>query len=338
MMARWKRVTIVLTAAALFTAAQNAPAQNKVPRTAAGHPDLSGIWTNASITPFERPSELAGKEFLTEQEAAAYERSHRRNVDQRDAIRGTNADVTLAYNDAWWDRGTRLFSTRRTSIVIDPSDGRVPPLTAERKAQLQAIADARRKRCEQPGCGVENSGQLGPADGPEDRPLMERCLSFGNVVPMMSTAYNNNYEIVQTPDFIGIDVEMVHQMRRIPLDGSPHIASSARFWAGDSRGRWDGDTLVIDTTNFRPETAFRGADGNLHLIERLTRLEGDTIRYQFTVDDPTAFTKQWTGELMFVKSKGFLYEYACHEGNEGMSGILSAARADERKAATRSAK
>lgn len=323
---------------AVLSAAQNSSAQSKVPRTADGHPDFSGIWTNASITPFERPSELAGREFFTEQEATAFERSHQRNVDRRDDIKGTNADVTLAYNDAWWDRGTRLFATRRTSIVIDPPDGRVPSLTAERKRHLQVIAETRRKRCEQPGCGLENNGQLGPADGPEDRPVMERCLSFGNVAPMISTAYNNDYEIVQTPDFIGIDVEMVHQMRRVPLDGSPHIASNARFWAGDSRGRWEGDTLVIDTTNFRPEAAFRGADENLHLIERLTRLDADTIRYRFTVDDPTAFTKPWTGELMFAKSKGLLYEYACHEGNEGMSGILSGARADERKAAAASAK
>ena len=337
-MMRWNSILIVVAAAAIFAQAQNSPAQSKVPRTADGHPDLSGIWTNASITPFERPTELAGKEFLTEQEAADYERSHQRNVDRRDDIKGTNADVALAYNEVWWDRGTRLFATRRTSIVIDPADGHVPPLTPERKRQLQVITEARRKRCEQPGCGLENSGQLGPADGPEDRPLMERCLSFGNVAPMISTAYNNNYEIVQTPDFIGIDVEMVHQMRRVPLDGSPHIANNARFWAGDSRGRWEGDTLVIDTTNFRPEVAFRGADENLHLIERLTRIDGDTIRYRFTVDDPTAFTRQWSGELMFVKSKGPLFEYACHEGNEGMSGILSGARADERKAAAGTAK
>lgn len=337
-MARWKSVFIILAVTAVSAAAQNSSVQGKVPRGADGHPDLSGIWTNASITPFERPADLAGKEFFTEQEAVAYERSHHRNVDQREGIKGTDADVTLAYNDAWWDRGTRLFSTRRTSIVIDPPDGHVPPLTAERMRQLQVIAEGRRKRCQQPGCGVENNGQMGPADGPEDRPPMERCLSFGNVAPMISTAYNNNYEIVQTPTFVGIDVEMVHQMRRIPLDGTPHIAGAARFWAGDSRGRWEGDTLVIDTTNFRPETAFRGSDENLHLIERLTRLAGESMRYQFTVDDPTAFTRQWSGELMFVKSKGFLFEYACHEGNEGMAGILSGARAEERKAAAASAK
>jgi len=328
--ARCKSVLIVLAAAAV-----SAAAQDKVPRAPTGHPDLSGIWTNASITPFERPRELSGKEFYTEQEAAAYERSHQRDVDKRDEIKGTNADVALAYNNAWWDPGTKLFKTRRTSVVIAPPDGRIPPLTEERRRQLQVIADARRKRCEQPGCGLENSGQLGPADGPEDRPLMERCLWFNNVAPMISTAYNNNYEIVQTPDFVGIDVEMVHQMRRIPLDGSPHIAGNARFWAGDSRGRWEGDTLVIDSTNFRAETAFRGADENLHLIERLTRIDPGTIRYQFTVDDPTAFTKPWTGEVIFVKSDGPLFEYACHEGNEGMSGILAGARTEEKKAVAR---
>jgi len=309
-----------------------ATAQNKIPRAADGHPDLSGVWTNASITPFERPREFANNEFFTEQEAAEYERTHQRDVDKRDGIKGTNADVTLAYNNAWWDPGTRLFKTRRTSVVIDPPDGRIPPLTESRKNQLQAVAAARHKRCEQPGCGLENNGQLGPADGPEDRPLMERCLSFGNVAPMVSTAYNNNYEIVQTPGFIGVDVEMVHQMRRIPLDGSAHMPDTARFWFGDSRGRWEGDTLVIDTTNFRPETAYRGSDEHLHLVERLTLEDPGTLRYRFTVDDSTAFTRQWTGEVTFVRSQGLLYEYACHEGNEGMSGILSGARADEKTA------
>ena len=320
-------------------AASPAPAASKgVPRAADGHPDLSGIWTNVTITPLERPRELAGKEFFTPQEAVEYEKTHVRNRDDRDAIKGTNADVTNAYNDFWWDSGTKVVKTRRTSIIVDPPDGRIPALTLHRQSQLRATADARRARCTRPGCGLENNGQPGPADGPEDRPLMERCLSFGNAAPMLPTAYNNNYEIVQTPGFVGIDVEMVHQMRRIPLDGSPHVASNVRLWVGDSRGRWEGDTLVIDTTNFTPDTSFRGSDENLHLIERLTRIDADTILYRFTIDDPTAFTKPWTGEIPFVKASGPLYEYACHEGNLGMTGILAGARADEKKAAENAAK
>ena len=326
-------VSVLISGAAMLAFAQlPAPdVASNVPRAADGHPDLSGIWTNASITPFERPSELAGKEFLTPQEAAQFEKTHQFNPDDREKIKGTNADVALAYNAVFWDFGTRLFKTRRTSIVIDPPDGKVPALTAERKRQLAAIAAARKKRCERPGCEVENGGQLGPADGPEDRPLMERCLSFNNAAPMISSAYNNNYEIVHTPNFVGIDVEMPHQMRRVSIDNSPHLPSNVRGWVGDSRGRWEGDTLVIDTTNFE-DNPFRGSDENLHLIERLTRTDTETIVYRFTVDDSTAFTSQWTGEVVFVKAPGPLYEYACHEGNEGMKGILSSARMDEKKA------
>jgi len=288
-------------------------AQNGVPRAADGHPDLSGVWTNKTVTPFERPRDLAGKEFFTEQEAAEYEKTHVFDVDKRDNIRGTNRDVASAYNSFWWDPGTKVAKTRRTSIVIDPPDGRIPPLTAERQKQLQEMAEARRRRCEKPGCEPENSGQLGPADGPEDRPL-----------------------IVQTPGLVGIDIEMVHRMRRIPIDETPHLPSHVREWVGDSRGHWEGDTLVVDTTNFNNLESFRGSDENLHLIEQLTRIDADTIIYRFTIDDPTAFTKPWTGEIPFVKSDGLLYEYACHEGNEGMKGILSAARADEKRAAAAS--
>jgi hypothetical protein len=307
-------------------------AQSPVPRAADGHPDLSGIWTNVTITPLERPRDLGTKEFFTEKEAIEYEKEHVRNRDVRDD-KGTNADVALAYNDFWWDSGTKVVKTRRTSIVIDPPDGRVPALTPARQKQLQAIVDAKRKRCAQPGCEVENGGIPGPADGPEDRPLMERCLSFNNAAPMLPTAYNNDYEIVQTPRMVAIDVEMVHQVRRFPIDGSPHLPSNVRQWLGDSRAHWEGDTLVIDTTNFNKEFSYRGSDENLHLTERLTRTDAGTIIYRFTIDDPTAFTKPWTGELPFVKSEGLLYEYACHEGNLGMTGILSSARADEKKAA-----
>ena len=279
------------------------------------------------------------EEFFTEQEAVDYEKTtvQRRNRDNREN-RGTVADVANAYNDFWWDSGTKVVKTRRTSIVVDPADGRVPALTPERQKQLAAVVQAKKERCAHPGCEVENGGVPGPADGPEDRPLMERCLSFGNAVPMLPTAYNNNYEIVQTPGFVAIDVEMVHQIRQIPLDGCSHLPPDVRQWLGDSRGHWDGDTLVIDTTNFNSKMTYRGSDQNLHLTERLTRTDADTIIYRFTLDDPTAFTKPWTGEIPMVKAPGPVYEYACHEGNLGMVGILSSARTDEKKAAAEAGK
>jgi hypothetical protein len=304
-----------------------------LPHTPDGRPDFSGIWTNVTITPFERPRDLAGKEFFTEKEAADYEKLtvQQRNRDKRNP--GSDSDVASAYNDFWWDSGTRVVKTRRTSIVVDPPDGRVPALTPERQKQLADRVAAIKKRCELPGCEAENSGQLGVADGPEDRPLMERCLAFqSGGPPMLPSAYNNNYQIVQSPNLLAVDIEMAHDVRRIPLDGSPHLPAHVRQWMGDSRGRWEGDTLVVDTTNFTDLTRFRGADQNLHLTERFTYLDAETIIYRFTVDDPTAFTKPWTGEIPMVRAKGPLYEYACNEGNSGLAGILSSARTDEKKA------
>jgi hypothetical protein len=313
-------------------AAASAGKSVSLPRTADGHPDFNGIWTNVTITPMERPRDLAGKEFFTEQEVSAYEKQtvEQRNRDRRD--RGTERDVATAYNDFWWDSGTKIVKTRRTSIVIDPPDGRIPALTPERQQQLAGLREAAKRRCEQPGCEPENGGQLGPADGPEDRPLQERCLSFGNAIPMVPTAYNNNYQIVQSRGFLSVNVEMVHDVRRVAIDGSAHLPANVRQWMGDSRGHWEGDTLVIDTTNFTPLTRFRGSDENLHLTERFTLADPDTLLYRFTVDDPTAFTKPWTGEIPMARAEGPLYEYACNEGNTELGGILSAARTDERKA------
>lgn len=338
---------VVISLASIPAAGQNIapaakvtnPSKAEIPRTPDGHPDFNGIWTNVTITPFERPQNLAGKEFFTEPEATAYEKL---TVDQRNRDRrapGTERDVANAYNDFWWDSGTKVVKTRRTSIVIDPPDGRVPALTPGRQKELEAKAEAVKKRCEQPGCEPENSGRLGPADGPEDRPLMERCLSFGTAgPPMFPSAYNNNYQFVQGPTFLAIDAEMAHDVRHIPTDGSAHLPSHIRQWMGDSRGHWEGDTLVVDTTNFTDLTAFRGSDRNLHLTERLTLSDPDTILYRFTVDDPTAFTRPWTGEIPMVRAKGPLFEYACHEGNTGLRGILSSARSDERQAAEEAAK
>ena len=322
----------VLVAFALAASAQNAPKAGAIPRAADGHPDLDGTWTNVTITPLERPKDLAEKAFFTPAEASAYEKDivARRNRDQRQ--RGTITDVNNAYNDFWWDSGTKVVKTLRTSMVIDPADGRIPAFTPERQKQLQARVEAVKARCAQPGCEPENSGLLGPADGPEDRPLMERCIYFGTLgPPMMPSAYNNNFQIVQTPKFIAIEAEMVHDTRRIVLDGSAHLPSTVRQWKGDSRAHWEDDTLVIDTTNFTNKTQFRGSDENLHLTERLTMVDKDTIMYKYTVDDPTAFVRPWTAEYPLVRENGMIYEYACHEGNAGLVGILKAARLDETK-------
>ncbi len=293
------------------------------PRTPDGHPDLQGIWTNATITPLERPANLAGKEFFTPEEAAAYEKGilTTTNRDLRGAT--PEADVNGAYNDFWFDRGTKVVSTRRTSMIIDPPDGKVPALTPEaRKAEAARQEIARR-----------------PPEGPEDTPLAVRCLLWPTAgPPMLPSAYNNNYQIVQTPAYVAIWIEMIHDVRVIPLDGRPHLAQNIRLWMGDPRGHWDGDTLVVDTTNFTDETHFRGSDHNLHLIERFRRTDAGTILYQFTVDNPSAFTKPWTGEVTMLKSPGPLYEYACHEGNYSMESMLKGARVQEKEVAHKGSK
>jgi len=285
------------------------------PRTAGGHPDFEGFWTNATLTPFERPRELAGKEFFTEDEAAEFEKRtlEASNRDRRGST--PEADVAQAYNEAWFDRGTKVFPTRRTSIVVDPPDGRVPPLTprAQRAAAVRAEA------------------QQGLPKGPEDMSLPVRCILWPTAgPPMVPGPYNNNYQIVQTSEYLAIYVEMIHDVRIIPLDGRPHLSQNIRPWMGDSTGHWEGDTLVVDTTNFTDKTHYRGSDQNLHLVEKFTRTGPDTMLYRFTVDDPTAFTKPWTGEIAMTKTEGPLYEYACHEGNYSMTNILRAARVAEK--------
>ncbi len=290
------------------------------PRTPDGHPDLQGIWSNAIITPLERPADLSGKEFLTPQEAAEYEKRvvERNDVDRRNSV-GTDADVALAYNESWYDRGTKTAKTRRTSLIIDPPDGRIPPLTDAARRRAAEKAEARR---------------LHPADGPEDRALNERCLLMNNEgPPMLPGPYNNNYQIVQTPGAVLILNEMIHDARSIPLDGRPHLPPSVRQWRGDSVGHWDRDTLVVDTTNFNDRTNFRGSGENLHLTERFRLADADTLLYEFTVDDPESFTRPWTAAIPSTRIDGPIFEYACHEGNYGMAGILSAARAAEQKAA-----
>ena len=285
------------------------------PRTPDGHPDLQGIWSNSTVTPLERPRDLAGKEFFTPEEAAEYEKQARarNDGDRRDS--NPEADLAVGYNDVWWDRGTKVVSTRRTSIIVDPPDGRIPALTPAAQARQAARAEARRLR---------------PADGPEDRSLADRCIVRPGP-PMLPAGYNNNYQIVQTPDHVLILMEMMHDARVIPLNPRPHLSGKVRQWLGDSIGRWEGNTLVVETTNFTGETAFRGSGENLRIVERFTRVDDDTLLYQFTVDDPESFTRSWSGEIPMKKAPGPIFEYACHEGNYSMLNILSSARAEEAK-------
>jgi hypothetical protein len=307
------------------TASVTAVAQDKVwtsPRTPDGKPDLQGVWGYATLTPLERPAEFAGKEFLTEQEATEYEnrRLREENKDRRDG--NAAADVTRAYNEFWWDRGTKVVSTRRTSLVVDPPDGRIPPLTQEAQRRNAARNEARR-----------SSGR-GPSDGPEDRPLGERCIIFGSGgVPMVPGSYNNNFQLVQTPDNVAMVNEMIHDTRVVPLDGGPPLPKNIRQYRGDSRGHWEGDTLVVVTTNFTDKTNFRGSGENLKLTERFTRVAEETLLYRFTVEDPSSFARPWTVEIPMWKNHELMYEYACHEGNSSIAGVLSGARAEEKAAA-----
>jgi hypothetical protein len=298
--------------------AQNSGKTWTPPRTPDGQPDLQGIWTNVTITPLERPAEFAGKAFMTKAEAAEYEKRilANNNADRRDG--GAEADVGRAYNDAWYDRGTTVVSTLRTSLVIDPPDGRIPPLTPERQKDMAALRQA----------AVGHS-----TDGPENRLLQERCLLWPTAgPPMMPSFYNNNYQIVEAPGYVMILVEMIHDARIIPLDNRPHLPAGVEQWMGDSRGHWEGNTLVVETTNFTDKTRFRGADQNMRLTERFTRVDPETIQYEFTVNDPTAFTRPWTVQIPMKRSEGPIFEYACHEGNYAMTDVLAGARAEEKAA------
>ena len=302
--------------AAIWTFALTLPLAGQAPRrTPWGDPDLQGLWTNATITPFERPAELSGKPVLTEQEAADYEQRTNQARDADNRAGGTEADLGRAYNQFWYDRGTKVVESRRTSLVVDPPDGRVPPLTPDAQHRTDARAAMRRRS---------------PADGPENRSLAERCILWPTAgPPMLPSGYNNNYQILQTPGYVVILVEMIHDVRIIPLDGRPHAPQDIRQWMGDSRGRWDGNTLVVTTTNFTGKTNFRGSSDKLRLVERFTRADADTINYEFTVEDPSSFTKPWTAAIPMTKTDGPIFEYACHEGNYGMTNLLSGARAEE---------
>jgi hypothetical protein len=317
-------------------AAKLAPPGWKAPRTPDGAPDLQGIYTNVSVTPLQRSKDLGDKEFFTPAEAAAWKKQRLTdgNKDRRDG--GAVADLTRAYNDVFWDTGSEVSPTLQTSLIVDPPDGRMPGLTSAAQKKLADQAATIKEKCADPtrACPLTNGGQPWPADGPEDRPAMERCIIWPTSgPPMLPSAYDSNYQIAQTKDSIMIFVEAIHDVRVIPLDGRPHLPASVRQMMGDSRGRWEGDTLVVDTTNFNDEPALFNADHNLHVTERFRKVSPDVLLYEFTVDDPTVYSKPFTGAIAMTRIKGPLFEYACNEGNYGMSGILKGARVDEKKRA-----
>ena len=315
-------LVVVPSISQTLLAQSRSTAKAAIPRTPDGKPDLQGAWSFANVTPFERPSELGEKTTLTEAEAQALEeQAAARNKGDEGRQRGTAADVGRAYNDFWYDRGTRAASTRQTSIVVDPPNGRVPAVTAEAQERASTRAAARKQR--------------GPADGPEDRSLGERCiLGFNAGPPFAPSAYNNNIQITQTKDYVVVMTEMVHDARIVPLDGRKHLPTSVRPWYGDSRGHWEGDTLVVETTNFSDKNLYRNATPNLKLVEKFSRLDADTLIYEFTLNDPATWAVPWTGRVPLEKLDGAIYEYACHEGNLGMEGILKGTRADEAGAGT----
>jgi hypothetical protein len=302
--------TAVPTAQSRSAATNGHLSASALPRTPDGRPDLQGIWNNSTQTPLQRPLALGDKQLYTAEELAKLRlRDH-----DTDAL--ANGDPGT-YNQAWWEEGGFLT---QTSLIVDPPNGRIPALTAEgerRRAAQRVRAEDR-------------------SDSPEERNLAERCITRG--VPKLPGGYNNNFQIVQTQQYVTIVQEMIHEARIIPLDGRPHAPSSVRGYLGDSRGRWEGDTLVVDTTNFRSnvdETSYNccgGASDNLSLVERFTLTGKDTIDYRYTVTDPTVFTRPWTVSVPMRRGNGPIYEYACHEGNVGMAGILRGGRAEDRRA------
>jgi hypothetical protein len=334
----------VIAAAALICSvvcvgAGAADSKGKGPRTADGRPDLQGNWTNATITPLERPDKYGDKLVLSNEEAAQLENAEAQfnatanaptdpNTKAQDLPADCGRGFTGAncgYNNFWVDPGTKVISINgehRSSMVVDPPNGKIPQMTpTAQKRFAERMAQRRR-------------GEGGAADGPEMRSLGERCiLSFGSSAgpPMIPLLYNNNYQIVQTADSVLILVEMVHDARIVRIGGK-HRPGNVRTWMGDSIGWWEGDTLVVETTNLRAEQAFRGSSDQLKVTERFTRVGPKQILYRFTIDDAGAFTRPWSGEVAMNATDEKIYEYACHEGNYALPGILAGARADEEAA------
>lgn len=336
MSARGIKAAVGLVACLVICASSGALAgEYKAPRTAYGHPDLQGFWTNVSVTPLERDPKFGNRLELTPSEAMAFEQAadsvnveDSKPTDPNIGIQelfdcGSANPVNCGYNSFWIDTGTSLYSidgAKRSSIIVEPKNGRIPPLTPAGQARVNRRVASYKN-----------------FDGPEARPLGERCLmSFDSSAgpPMLPLMYNNMYQIVQTGDDVMIHVEMVHDTRIVRLNGKP-LPASIHQWMGSSVGRWEGETLVVETTNIHPQQLFEGAAENMRVTERLTRISPNQMLYRFTVVDPTTFTKPFTGELVFTAAQAQMHEYACHEGNYALPGILAGAREEERAAAAK---
>jgi len=300
------------------------------PRNAFGQPDLEGVWTNDSITPLQRPTAWANKTTLTDAEVDQLKKASKQLEESGDALFGdelvldalegkaksaSHDTQTGNYNGFWLP--SRDID-HRTSLIIDPANGRIPDQTPEARARLTAVAEQRR---------------LHPADAPENRGLSERCITFG--IPRFQAAYSSVYQIVQGPNDVVFDMETIHDARVIPIDGRKHLPDSMRQWLGNSRGHWEGDTLVVETKGFSPKSNMLGSSSGLNLVERFTRVADDTLQYDATMTDPTTWTRPWTARVLFKRTNDPLIEYACHEGNHGMAGILAGARKEEADAAAK---
>ena len=320
-----KLIVATAVGAAWLLAMTPAAAQDYTPpKTPWGEPDLQGTFSNRTITPMERSRELGDRAFFTPEEARALETRAQESGGDEGRTVGSRGDVERAYNDFWWDRGTELTSLR-SSLVVDPPDGRIP-------AQTEAARQRQARESEQPVYRSAGAAGGRGMDSWVDRSTFERCITRGMPGAMSPSAYNNNYRITQSPGYVALEIEMLGGTRVIPTDGRSHVDSSIRQWMGDSVGRWEGDTLVVETTNLSDKVLYRGAAEDMRLVERFTRVGPGEIDYRVTIDDPTTFVSPWTMAIAFVDTGEGIFEYACHEGNYGMAGMLYGARQEEQAA------
>jgi len=313
----WRTVGALLVGGCLALGCNgSAPKGWVTPRTPDGKPDMQGIWNFRTATPLERPPEFANQEFLRDEDVAATERR------AAELLRTNRPDGLLMNTPPWWlDYGTRVVGSRRSSLIVDPPEGRLPAMTAQGLKRAEDLARAH-----------------ATVEGPESLTSWERCITRGFPAAMLPSAYNNNLQLVQTERYVAIITEMIHEARIVPVDGRAPLPQEIRAWTGYSRGRWEGDTLVIETTNFSDQADFLGGGGQflgtggpLRIVERFARIDADTIDYRFTVEDPTTWTRAWTVAVPLVKTDDRIYEYACHEANYSLQTMLSIARSDDHR-------